>query len=67
MRNRLIKLVLVVALALVMLPSAQAQEGPPHVGQRPDAPPYALHGPYWVGTQTLEMDAGTADALRFTV
>ncbi|MBK9746045.1 MAG: hypothetical protein IPO91_04625 [Chloroflexi bacterium] len=26
---------------------------PPQVGSRPDAPTYALHGPYWVGTQTF--------------
>ena len=30
-------------------------------------PTYALHGPYWVGTQTWEMDAGTEDAIRYTI
>jgi predicted dienelactone hydrolase len=47
--------------------TAQDTAVPPQVGLRPDAPTYALHGPYWVGTQTLEMDAGTDEALRFTV
>lgn len=70
MKTRLIPSILILTLmlsALVMVPVANAQEGPPQVGQRPDAPPYALHGSYWVGTQTMEMDAGTTDALRFTV
>ena len=30
--------------------SAQA-ESSPKVGLRPDAPTYAVHGPYWVGVQ----------------
>ena len=38
----------IVLLALVTAPSA-AQEGPPPTGFRPDAPPYGLHGPHWVG------------------
>jgi|GEM_PF-7046500 len=46
-----------------------AQDGsiPAAAGLRPDSPTYALHGPYWVGTQTLEMDAGTDKAIRFTI
>lgn len=47
--------------------TAQDTVVPPPVGERTDAPTYALHGPYWVGTQTIEMDAGTEDALRFTI
>ena len=41
--------------AVVIPSSAQeaAPVGPPQVGIRPDAPPYALHGPYWVGTQSF--------------
>jgi len=43
-----------VALLIVMLLSfsfvvAQDAAGPEPVGERPDAPPYGLHGPYWVG------------------
>jgi predicted dienelactone hydrolase len=50
-----VSVVLIVALALGLLPAVQAQEGPKPeaVGLRPDAPPYALHGPYWVGTLGL--------------
>lgn len=32
---------------------AQDAAGPEPVGERPDAPPYGLHGPYWVGTRLL--------------
>ena len=41
------------AAPLAIVPFAGAQEGPPQVGLRPDAPPYALHGPYWVGNREL--------------
>jgi predicted dienelactone hydrolase len=65
---RLILLVLAVLLCISIVPAvAQTAPTPEPVGQRPDAPAYALHGPYWVGTRTLEMDAGTDDAVRFTV
>jgi hypothetical protein len=37
-------LFLLLSLALMLL--AAQEEGPPRVGLRPDAPPYALHGPY---------------------
>jgi hypothetical protein len=54
-----LSVVLVVVVALGLLPAAQAQEGPKPeaVGLCPDAPPYALHGPYWVGVR--EFDAKT--------
>jgi predicted dienelactone hydrolase len=43
----------------VVIPIA-AQEttpvAPPQVGLRPDAPTYALHGPYWVGTQSFALE-----------
>jgi predicted dienelactone hydrolase len=50
--KRLFFVLLIVVLA--SLPSASAQEGPKPeaVGLSPDAPPYALHGPYWVGTMS---------------
>ena len=55
----LLSVVLIVVLALpglAITPFAGAQEGPKPeaVGLRPDAPPYALHGPYWVGTREFE-------------
>ncbi len=31
---------------------------PPQVGLRPDAPPYALHGPYWVGVRDYSIAEG---------
>lgn len=55
---------LFIGINLVM---AQDAPQPDPVGQRPDAPMYALHGPYWVGTRTMELDAGTENAVRFTV
>jgi predicted dienelactone hydrolase len=53
--KRLIIALLIVVLALGLLSAVQAQEGKPEAkGLRPDAPPYALHGPYWVGTMEFE-------------
>lgn len=49
-------ILLIVVLALTALPSVSAQDGPPPVGLRYDAPPYALHGPYWVGTREMVID-----------
>jgi predicted dienelactone hydrolase len=43
--------------ALAIHTSVGAQGGAPAQGLRPDAPPYALHGPYWVGM--IGMDAET--------
>jgi predicted dienelactone hydrolase len=54
--------------ALVAIPFAGAQEGPKPeaVGLRPDAPTYALHGPYWVGAR--DYVAGDAEhPLELTV
>ncbi len=71
MKTRLGSIVVAtIVILLASLPAPlQAQDPgtPAPIGLRPDAPPYALHGPYWVGTQTIEMDAGTENALRFTV
>ncbi len=59
--------------ALAVTPFAGAQEGPKPeaVGLRPDAPPYAVNGPYWVGIQdfpiTFEYQDGTTRASRVTV
>ncbi len=65
MKTRLIRIsafVLVIVL-LVIAPFANAQEGPAQVGIRPDAPPYALHGPYWVGTMEIMIDPETESEL----
>ena len=47
--------VLVIA-ALAVVPLVSAQEGPQAVGLRPDAPPYAVHGPYPVGTMEFVIE-----------
>ena len=50
-------LLLVVCFALLVGPVvAQDAPTPEPVGLRPDAPQYALHGPYWVGTQEFEAE-----------
>ncbi len=59
--KRLLFVLLIVVLvlpALAITPFAGAQEGPKPeaVGLRPDAPPYALHGPYWVGTRDFVIE-----------
>lgn len=53
--KRYILLVLVVMLALVLVPVA-AQDETPRQGIRPDAPPYAIRGPYAVGTMELVIE-----------
>lgn len=60
-------LMLLLIVALSMPVSAQDAPTPPAVGARPDAPTYALHGPYWVGTQTIEVGAGSDTAHRFVI
>lgn len=68
MKKRFFLLVCLGLLVMLLIPSVTAQQdGPSPIGERPDAPQYALHGPYWVGTQTIEMDTGTENALRFTI
>jgi hypothetical protein len=69
--RKLFVVLLIAALALpalLILPSVDAQEGPKPeaVGLRPDAPPYALHGPYWVGTRDY-MIGGDGHPLALTV
>jgi predicted dienelactone hydrolase len=54
----LIVVLLLPALAVTPLVGAQQEAGPPQVGIRPDAPPYALHGPYWVGTRDYVIPEG---------
>lgn len=47
-----------VLLSLVVPLAAQDQGGPAPVGLRQDAPEYALHGPYWVGTRDYLVGEG---------
>jgi predicted dienelactone hydrolase len=63
-----LSIVLMIVLALGLLPAVQAQEGPKPeaVGFRPDAPAYALHGPYWVGTREFVIDEGGERPLPVT-
>jgi hypothetical protein len=55
MRNRGIFLSLLLILTFVMPMQAQ-EEGPAQVGLRPDAPTYAVHGPYWVGAMEFVIE-----------
>jgi predicted dienelactone hydrolase len=60
----------IVALIIAALPlTVVAQEGgkPDAVGLRPDAPPYALHGPYWVGTREFVIEPDSERPLPLTV
>ncbi len=50
-------LTLIVALLSTSIIFAQDTK-PAAVGLRPDAPAYAVHGPYWVGTQAFQREAG---------
>ncbi|MFN8374400.1 MAG: hypothetical protein U0694_16175 [Anaerolineae bacterium] len=55
----------IVVLSLLLIPPLAAQEtGPAQVGLRPDAPTYALHGPYWVGTMDVVIGEGTENPLE---
>ncbi|MBL8166376.1 MAG: hypothetical protein JNJ61_30605, partial [Anaerolineae bacterium] len=49
-------LILAIVLFGLSVVSAQDQAKPELLGLRPDAPPYALHGPYWVGTMELVIE-----------
>ena len=57
---------LLVALLLSACQPIQPAEkllAPEPVGQRPDAPEYAKHGPFWVGYRSLVIGEGTAHPL----
>jgi predicted dienelactone hydrolase len=62
-----VRLIAALALpALAIHSSVAAQDGPPAQGLRPDAPTYALHGPYWVGARDY-MIGGDEHPLALTV
>ena len=62
----IVSVLVIVLFTLALVPFAGAQEGPKPeaVGLRPDAPPYALHGPYWVGTRQMIMGQDTDRPLK---
>ncbi len=50
-------LLLVLLAALVITPMlAQDDEGPVRTGLRPDAPPYGVRGPHWVGVMEMVIE-----------
>ena len=62
--KRCLDLLILIGLLLLLAAPLTAQEATPEptpaaVGLRPDAPTYAVHGPYWVGYQPLVIGAGT--------
>ncbi len=62
--TRFLTILMVALLPLVVLPaSAQEAVGPDPVGLRPDAPTYALHGPYWVGIQDYAITFNYPDGM----
>lgn len=54
-------------LVIAMPAAAQDIAVPDPVGLRPDAPEYALHGPYWVGTRDFVIDPEADEPLEITV
>lgn len=56
-----------VLLSLAPQAAAQGTVSPARTGLFPDSPPYALHGPHWVGTQELVIGRNTDRALDVTV
>ena len=58
---------LVVCLVFVGPLAAQDAPTPEPVGLRPDAPEYALHGPYWVGVTEYTIDENSDHPIPLTV
>ncbi|MFN8374404.1 MAG: hypothetical protein U0694_16195 [Anaerolineae bacterium] len=57
--------IVIVLLSLLLIPPLAAQgNSPAQVGLRPDAPTYALHGPYWVGTMDVVIGQDTDRPLQ---
>ncbi len=60
--HRLVYITLILSFVLLLTPSVthpQEQTQPAPTGLRPDAPPYALHGPYWVGTRLFAAETAS--------
>ena len=56
--GRFVTFVVLIFILMVLIVPVGAVEpvGPSPVGLRPDAPTYALHGPYWVGTMAMVIE-----------
>ena len=63
--KRSLGLLILIGLLLVLIAPVAAQEAPTPepVGLRPDAPTYAVHGPYWVGTMGFEAETDSHPTL----
>ncbi len=61
--------VLIVSVVCLSMSVVFAQDATPEaVGLRPDAPTYAVHGPYWVGTRQMEIpEKDGKPALKLTL
>jgi predicted dienelactone hydrolase len=67
MRKDLLVVTLIGVLLMLAVPLAAQDDGPAPVGLRPDAPTYALHGPYWVGTREFVIEPDSERPLPVTV
>ncbi len=54
-------------LLIFTLPLMAQDAKPEAIGLRPDAPPYAVHGPFWVGTHEFVVDADKERPLPVTI
>jgi predicted dienelactone hydrolase len=66
-KKTLLAVVLLVALVAPWAVAAQGDSQPEAVGLCPDAPLYALHGPYWVGTRDFVIEPESDRPLALTV
>ena len=67
--KRYLGLLIMFCLLLVLVAPVTAQEAPTPepVGLRPDAPTYALHGPYWVGMNEFGATAASHHVTQVTI
>ncbi len=66
--KRFIGFLILIGLLLSLAAPLTAQEATPAaVGLRPDAPTYAQHGPYWVGTREFVIEPDSERPLPTTV
>ncbi len=67
MHKTIVLLTLLVLAALLVVPTLAQDAAPEPVGLRPDAPTYALHGPYWVGTRQFVIEPDSEHPLPATI